>query len=397
MTGLIFFVIPMGIQTVLFPWLIAVELNESAERLGIAQMSTQLPGLVLILFAGLLADRLDKRKMLIAIHILGAIPALGLTLLLSMGYLSFELMICYGVLIGTVMAFAAPPRDGMLNQIAMGKLQQTVTVFMGLSFGAQIVGFLAAGTAEHAGPMPILLLQSALMLCGGFAVYNLLPAPAEKEHTRGSSKGDISAGLRVVLGSESMRSVAFLLFFMSLFFGGTFMVLNPIIVRDIYGGGATEISLSFAAFMLGTVATTATLVMMGGLKNPGRGLLFALTFGGLTLSITALKLPFVGYLCVLFTWGISGGIAMSMGRTIMQEAAPEQYRARVMSIFSLANMGGAPIGALLMGYCAVWFGPLQSILVAVAGVWIGGFYIFLTTGLGRKPDTAIDDRNLTDH
>ena len=64
MTGIATFVIPQGIQTILLPWLIAVELQESADRLGIAQMMTQLPGLFLILAGGLLADRVDARKIL---------------------------------------------------------------------------------------------------------------------------------------------------------------------------------------------------------------------------------------------------------------------------------------------------------------------------------------------
>ena len=60
MTGIATYVVPQGIQTILMPWLVAVELQESADRLGIAQMMTQLPGLFLILAGGLVADRLEK-------------------------------------------------------------------------------------------------------------------------------------------------------------------------------------------------------------------------------------------------------------------------------------------------------------------------------------------------
>ena len=93
MAGITSFVIPMGIQTVLFPWLIVVELQETAERLGLAQMSSQLPGLCLILVGGLLADRLDARKILMAIHCLACLPALGLAMMLYHGQLTFGVMI----------------------------------------------------------------------------------------------------------------------------------------------------------------------------------------------------------------------------------------------------------------------------------------------------------------
>ncbi|MDP4911784.1 MAG: hypothetical protein NWR09_07835, partial [Pseudomonadales bacterium] len=95
----------------------------------------------------------------------------------------------------------------------------------------------------------------------------------------------------------------------------------------------------------------------------------------------AFSLPFGGYLLGLFIFGMSGGVAMSMGRTIMQEAAPEALRARVMSVFSLANMGGLPLGAVALGYCAAAFGPLNCLLIAVAGVWLTALVVLWRSNL----------------
>jgi len=110
----------------------------------------------------------------------------------------------------------------------------------------------------------------------------------------------------------------------------------------------------------------------------------------LILSIAAIGLPFWGYLLILFLWGISGGVGLSMGRTIMQEEAPESHRARVMSVFSLANLGGMPIGAVLLGYCASGLGPLNSLFVAVAGIWIASLLVFLTTNLAISENTKTE-------
>ena len=115
MAGIVTFVIPMGVHTVLFPWLIVVQLQESVERLGLAQMATQLPGLVLILFGGLLADRIDARKILITVHLLASLPAFVLAFMLSTKSISFESLIIYGLFMGSMSAFAQPARDGMLN------------------------------------------------------------------------------------------------------------------------------------------------------------------------------------------------------------------------------------------------------------------------------------------
>jgi hypothetical protein len=70
-----------------------------------------------------------------------------------------------------------------------------------------------------------------------------------------------------------------------------------------------------------------------------------------------------------------------MGRTIMQESAPADFRARVISVFSLANLGGMPLGALFMGYCATVIGPLMTLVIAVVGIWMVLAMIWLKSDL----------------
>ena len=370
MAGICAFVMPAGIQTILFPWLIAVKLDLKADLLGIAQMSLQLPALLLILFGGLLADRFDGRKILMILHMVASIPAALLALALHEGMLSYPVMIAYAVSMGTITAFISPARDGMLNRIALGGLQRTVTVAMGLTFGAQIFGFAAASRADATGPVGLLLLQSALMLSGAIAAFRLAPAPPYEVPGKRelASITRIIDGLKVVFHSPRMRPTMILLFGMSLFYGGSFSVLNPIMVRDYYDGSAARISMSFGAFMLGTICMTIVLVIRGGLQRHGRGLVIALVLGGFCLLAASTYPSFAVYIASLFVWGLFGAVAISMTRTIMQESAPDEYRARVMSIFSLGNLGGTPLGALLMGFIATRFGPLTGFVVAAAAM-----------------------------
>lgn len=378
MAGVTAFVVPGGIQTILFPWLIAVQLDLGADLLGLAQMSMQVPALLLILLGGLLADRVDARKILINAHFLAALPAAGLALVLYTTELTYFAMILYALATGTILAFVQPARDSILNRIAMGGLQQTVTVTMGLQFGAQIIGFGIASGADTTGPIPLLIVHSSLMLVGAFASSRLAPAPPQFLQ-RESGFTQIKDGLGLVWSSERMRPAILLLTIMSAFYGGTFVVLNPIIVRDLYAGEAAQISLSFAAFMLGTITMTVLLVALGGIQRHGRGLTLAIVVGGSFLLIAATGVSFVLYLGCLFCWGMCGAVAMSMSRTIMQESAPDNYRARVMSIFSLANMGGMPIGAVIMGFTATWFGPLTGLVVAASVAMLTGVVVALVT------------------
>tara|TARA_R110002073_G_scaffold47089_8_gene128050 strand:- start:1715 stop:2866 length:1152 start_codon:yes stop_codon:yes gene_type:complete len=382
MLSVMSFVIPAGIQTVLFPWLIAIELQLGAQELGLGQMALQVPALLFILIGGFLADRLDARKMLILLHLIAVVPPLCLALLIENGLLSFAWMIVYALSMGVVTAFSQPARDKLLNAVAGNRIQRTVTIVMGLTFGAQIIGFGIASSAESNGPEILLVLMACVMVSGTYSSARLPPSPGNSS-MGGSMSAAIFEGLRIVWYSEKMRASAILLAAISMFYGGTFLVLNPLMVRDLYQGGSEEISLSFAMFMSGTVLTTIALVASGGVKNPGLALIIAVIAGGVMLAIASLGLSFYGYLATIFVWGGCGGIAMSMGRTIMQELAPESHRARVMSVFSLANVGSLTFGAAIMGFSAEFVGILNSFLVAVAGGLATTLYVATCTWLAH--------------
>jgi len=367
---LVSFVAPIGIQTVLLPWLVVVEMQASGAALGLVQFCLQLPAIFLILVGGLLADRVDRAKILIVSHGVGAIPPLALAFGIFLDALSLPLIMAYAIAMGTLTAFAQPARDGMLNQIAQEQLQRAVTITMGLTFGGQVVGFLLGGTAESLGPSVLLIAQALGMLLGiGFAVKLLPLGVAQRAaiaHQSQTGSGlAILEGLKWVVASSSMLPILLLVFMMSLLYGGAYMVLVPVVARDAYGAGAAEIAQCFVAFVGGTILVTYLLVQIGGLAHPLRAFLLALVGGGGCLILASMATEFEYFLASLVLWGMCGAVAMSMSRTLLQQAAPEAYRSRVLAIFSLANLGGMPIGGLLLGYSSLVFGG-QASLWAVA-------------------------------
>jgi MFS family permease len=373
MLCLICFVAPLGIQTVLLPWLIVVEMQESGARLGLAQFALQLPAILLILAGGLLADRFDRAKILWVCHGLAALPALLLAYVIYSQALSFQMVVVYALAMGSVTAFAQPARDGMLNQIASDDLQKGVTIAMGLTFGGQVIGFLMGGAAESVGAVSLLIIQAIVMAFGMFFAFKLMPMSrlAGETAALSASSGAGSAileGLRLVFTSNLMRPVIFLVFCMSLFYGGAYMVLVPVVAREVYGAGAAEIAQCFVAFVGGTILVTGLLVKVGGLSNPLMALQLALLGGGLCLILASMVNQFEYFLGALALWGMCGAVAMSMSRTLIQQAAPEAYRSRVLAIFSLANMGGMPLGAVLLGALSVSMGGEFALWVAAASM-----------------------------
>ena len=382
--------LPWGINSVLFTWMIAVYLEEGGVRLGIAQMCIQLPGLVFILFGGLLADKVDRRTILIVFQFLAALPVFTLALLIEISSLSYLMLIVFGVGVGSFNAFIQPARDSALNQVSGPNIQQAVTITMGLSFFAQIVGFGFAGQADTAGPAPLLLIQGTVLLFGALVALKLPSSMPKRtslaEYGGKDSKsvfGDISDGLSLIFHSPRMLPVMILMFSVGVFYMGAFSVLNPLAVRDVYGGAAFDIALSYMCFMVGTIIVTIILVATGGIRRQGLGLMIALVAGGFCLISTNLRLPFYGYLFCIGLWGMCGGVAMSLGRAIVQESAPENYRARALSIYSLGTLGGGPIGAVSMGYFASVMNPLLGFFVAAAGVFFTVVFVWTRTGLSK--------------
>jgi MFS family permease len=364
------FLLPAGIQSVLFPYLIAVVLHEPADRLGIAQMAGALPSLFLILLGGVIGDRFDQRRILMSLHVLGALPPLVLALLLATGHLDYALMIGYALIGGLVGAFSQPARDALLSRVAGDRIQRTVTMMMALQFAVQIVGINLGGLADRIGVVPLIVTQAVIMALGALAVMRIrverFVAPAERQH----ALREVAAALRLVWGSERMMPVMILAFAVGVFFAGTYVVLIPLTVRDIYHGGSSGIALAFMLNMIGTVAVTVLLLARGGVARPGRAVVLALAVGSAVLLPLYFGVSIEVFYLIIFAWGAGGGVVMSMSRTIVQEAAPPAFRARVMSVYSLGMMGGMPIGSVATGYIVKAVGAQNAALVPVIGMAI---------------------------
>jgi MFS family permease len=362
------FLVPGGIQMVLFPWLVAVYLHESPERVGLAQMASQLPMLILILWGGLIGDRIDQRRLLIGLQLAMIVPPLVMATLISSGFIYYEVLLAWAVVGGSFGAFAQPARDALLNRVAGTEIQRVVTMAIGVQFGVQILGFGVGSTADEIGPSTVLVVQALLLLAAALMTRRIPKLAPMPERPRRNPLREIGEGLAIAWRSEAIRPSILLTFAVGIFFAGTYMVILPLMVRDLYQGSAGGIALVFAANMAGTCTTIVFLMRRGVLERPGRALLLGGMISVSVLSLLHLDLPAWGFYLVVYLWGMCGGISMTMSRAIVQEASPATHRARLMSVYSLGMMGGMPIGSLLLGWCVGQFGVRNAVLVPVVGM-----------------------------
>jgi MFS family permease len=361
-----------GIQSVMFAWLVTMVLHAEPQLVGIAQMTMLIPTMLFILVGGSLADAIGPRRVILTAQTVATLPPLFLLLVVGFGELSFGAMLVYAVVIGLAQAFVTPARDGLLNLVARAGVQRAVIATSMTQFGVQLIGFGMASLAESIGPIPVLAVQAVILGCGVVAFARIdIPTTSTSapRHRLRDMRQSIAEGFRTVASSPAMRMTVAVSVAMGTCFMGSYIVTLPLLVREVYDGSAADLALMNAANSLGLVLTILLLMQFGDIERQGRALLAAQLVGAVMLGAIGFGVEFPALLGLVFLWGMGGGIAMSMSRTIMQSLAPPDQRSRVMSCYSLAFMGSGPLGALLNGYLVDWIGP-QAALVAAAGAML---------------------------
>ena len=369
-----------------------MELRESPANVGVAQMCFLLPTTVLILFGGSLADRFGPRWLVIRSQLLAIIPLVGLLYLLASSTLTFSGLLLYALAMGTVQAFVTPSRDGLLSQVAGAEVQRAVVKTSLVQFGLQMIGLGLSTLADQFGPEPLVIAQIVALLFGASA-YARIPKNVdahveeaglgEKQTLLSAVKRSLKDGAKTVFASAPMRSIIWLNIAMGVFFMGAYMVATPLLIREHYSTDTSALAILNATNSLGLFLMALLLLRIGTLVRPGRALLLAQIFGGLVLALGYLTIGYAVLVAIIFVWGLCGGVAMSMSRTVMQELAPVGQRGRVMSFYSLAMMGAGPLGALWAGYMCEWLDARTTLLINGLGMAVFTALIYRTRNLAE--------------
>src|SRR5262245_14667138 len=369
-----------GMQQVLFSWLVVGELHAEARWVGVAQSASMIPSFLLILLGGALADRRDRRALLIRLHLLASALALCLVLAVVGGALSLPLLIAYALAIGSLGAFVMPARDALLSEVAGGNLMRAVTLMTLVQWASQATGALVGGSARWIGTGPALGLLAATYLAGAPTLARLAVAPRASGPPHPALRiADLLVGVREVLRSSLLRPVALLVAAVGALFVGPMMVVFPLLIRDYYGGNVAQLGMLQMCFPIGTILGSLALLLRGGVRRKGRAQLASLVFGCGCLGSVGLGLPLWGTLGAVVLWGLGAAIFMNAGRTVFQEQAPPGQRGRVLSVYMLGFMGASGlVGAPLSGFLVGWIGPLTTCF-ATSALMLGVVAVVIAT------------------
>ena len=359
----------VGIQGVMFAWLVTMVLRESPDRVGIAQMTLLLPGTLFILAGGSVADRYGGRRVAAIAQATATLAPLWLLALVLTNQLTFEGLLAYALVMGCAQAFVTPARDGLLNHVADGRIQRTVMLASIAQFGTSILGFLIASSADAVGPALILGIQAVILAVGVAGFHNIAqPRRVISTEARSTLLASVIEGAKTVLHHRQLRLVALQNVAMAMFFMGSYIVTLPLLVREAFNGSATDLGLMNACNSIGLVLAISLLLRRGDVARQGRALILAQFVGAIVLGGVALAPGFATFLGMVFVWGACGGVAMTMSRTIMQEQAPDGQQGRVMGFHSFSFMGAGPFGALGSGYLVDQLGAQAALGISATGM-----------------------------
>jgi len=397
-----------GMQFVLFPSLVAFFLNATATGVGLAQSALSAPLFCLLLFGGLLAERSQAGPTLAKLHLIFAFASIALAAIVAGGYLTYEVLIAYAMMVGACAAFMMPVRDAALNGVvlretARGRYTPIATAAAAttaVQIGAQIAGILVAGLSGT-DPAPYLALQAIILSIGAAISLGLQdPKPTGHERTFKGAIRDLREGIVYSFRNPIMSPMLISALYVGVFVVGAFQVLFPLIIREYYGGTETaqvgQLRTLFACFWFASFISAVILSRMKPLKHPGRALIISHLISAVMLSTFAFDKSFSVFLIVVSLWGLAAGVAISMSRTITQGAAEPRYLGRVLAVYSMGFMGGAPIGSAIVGVAASELGPRTAALIPAGGLALAALALALTTPIWRyaqehAPEAVAED------
>ena len=365
-----------AIQMLLVTWLLIGVLNTPPERVGFAQAMIGVPGFILMLWGGVSADRVDPQRLMTRMYGFAVLPPLVLAVAILGGYLSFWAVTIWALAMSVVISYAMPAHTAALNRVAGNQVQEGVSASMAFGFIVQICGFSLAGQLDLIGTETVLAIQSLSLLVGCLMIRRLKDlTPAHRSVTTTSSWAGLKEGLTIIIRDRLILWIMLLNLISMIFNYGSFTIVLPFILTKVYGGDAAFFGWMLVLFFFGAAISNFIMLRYMPFKRPGRlflgmqltrGLIFVLYWIGPHQSIIILA---------TFLWGLNMGITSTTSRAIVQESAQEQFRARILSVYTAGLFGSQPFGALILGFVINAVGPLNAMipgmLISVAIFFVG--------------------------
>jgi MFS family permease len=374
-------------------WLV-YRLTKSSLLLGTVSFAGQIPTFLLAPLAGVLVDRIDRRKVLVWTQSLAMIQSLALAWLTLTHRITIVEVLILSAMQGTINAFDMPGRQSFMMQMVEDRADLSNAIAINSSMvntarllGPSLAGLLIAATSEG-----WCFLVDGVSYIAVIASLVMMRVPASNEARDATSMlAQLREGWSYVADFVPIRTILLLFALLSLM-GWPFMVLMPIFAAQVLHGGPHTLGFLMGAVGVGSLISALSLVMRRSVRGLVRMIpIAAALFGaGLICFGLSTKLWLSMPLMLLTGFGMMQGLTSS--NTIIQTLVDEKMRGRVMSYYTMAFVGMAPFGSLLAGTLAHAIGAPRTVIVSGIACILGGLWFWTQIPRLRREMRPIYER-----
>lgn len=355
-------------------WLV-LQLSGSPFYLGLDSFLGETPIFLFALIAGVVADRFDRRFLLVGSQLIQMSAAFGLALLFALGKAEVWQILTLSFIVGTAQSFGAPayqsllpslvPREHLPNAIAMNSIQFNLARVIGPVLGGLALANLGAAWCFGLNGLSyVAVICTLLMISPSF-----VPSPTQE-----TVMDSMKQGLTFIRRDVNIVSLV-VVSFATTYLGIPIVTFLPVFARDVFGGDEKTYTLLLSIEAAGAITGALLVAARGRRGHIGRdALVGVLALGVFMAAFASVKDLWLS--CVfLFFGGLSLILCFSLFSSLIQLMATDQMRGRVMSIYNIAFRGGMPIGSLITGALIPVFGaPLvvsaHGVLLVVLGLYM---------------------------
>lgn len=377
-TGILFAAVGMWMQVLAQDWLVLTELTDhDASQVGIVTALQFLPQLALAPWAGLLADRIDRRRLLYITQLSSAASALILGLLVITGVVQLWHVYILAFVVGTVSSLDGPARMTFVSEVVpKTHLANAVGLNATAFHSARLIGPALAGfVIDWAGTGWVFIINAALYVVPPVTLLLMNATEFQPRTVMPKAKGQIREGVAYVRNRPEITMV-FLAVAIVAGLGLNLQMTSAFMATEVYNKHASEYGILGSFIAIGGVLGS----LMAARRRAPRLRTVVLAAAGFGLAETALALAptFKAFMVLSIPTGFMALTMMTSANALVQLSVDESIRGRVMSLYGMIFLGMNPICAPFVGWVAEVFGARWSILVGslssiavaiIVGIW----------------------------
>ena len=378
----------IGIQIVTVPLFIRdrVDPDDRAAIIAAALIIQTLPGALLTLLGGVIADRMERRLILVRAFAVAAVVS-GVYVVLSAADVELVWPVfALAAVIGMVSAFVQPARQSVVPQMVQRPQLQNAIILGNVGFlsATQFAGPGLGGLVGDGAGLTVAFSLEVGLLALGVLLFSLIgryePAISERRPIR----SDLAEGLRYVCGSPTILGLLALSALPGLVYSGPLTVNMILLVEDVLELSDRWIGIFFAAFGAGIIVSSLLLTWK---PLPRRGMLLALTpiIASPVFALFGLSEWPALTLVALLLLGPPAAVFINMALALIQEQAEPAVMGRVMSVYTLAFVASTPLGFAQAGIVATVWGPQVSIVSSALAAFVVGLVLLAVLPVRKLP------------